>query len=70
MADFEIYAEISKKMLAGKEFEKITLPNGVRLNRFKNARSLTFYCDDIDSKNNLIDILDAYGISWQDNSDA
>ena len=65
----EIYAEITKKILGlveGGNF-KLDLPSGVDLKRKSGSRACYFECQDESSKEELIDLLENRGISWQEN---
>jgi len=67
----DFYAEITKKQLL--EIENGTMsflmPSGVELVRDKNSRGCYFSCDDEAAKEQLIDMLDDKGISWQEDDD-
>ena len=61
----EIYAEISSKLAKDiNDGYVIPIPNGVEVKKM-GSRAYIFNCDDY-NKDDLKDILDEHGISWQD----
>lgn len=64
----DIYAEISKKYLREIEEGKrdLLMPDGVRLIRKHNSRACFFSCDDDVASEQLKDMLDNVGVSWQE----
>jgi hypothetical protein len=63
----EIYAELSKKLCERfRDDNFFRLPSGVSLSRKPNSRYCHFFCDD-NASEDLIDILEFYGIPWQEN---
>lgn len=62
----EIYAEISNKLASQIDRGiKFCVPDGVTANKL-GRRSYIFHCDE-HMKEELVDFLEAKGISWQDN---
>ena len=45
------------------------LPMGVSMQRRVGSRGCYFVCDDAETTEDLLEWLDANGVSWQDNSD-
>ena len=65
----EFYAEISKRMLSKIEQYgfPFKMPSGVRMSRKKRSRACYFTCADDQASEDLVELLDQYGISWQEN---
>ena len=66
----EIYAEITKKMFNRVEEYgfPFRIPSGVELRRKRNSRACYFTCANDEVTSDLVNLLDRYGINWQNNS--
>ena len=65
----EIYAEPNKKQLFYLEHMtgNFPLPVGVTLTSKNSRGGCLFECEDVLAKEQLIDLLDSIGVSWQSN---
>jgi len=65
----DIYAEITKKMvqLLDGDYYEFDLPEGIMVERRMGSIGCHFTCENKESHDELVELLDGDGIPWQEN---